>query len=172
MREALVFAIQSFTGAVVVVSHDRHLLSTVVDEFNLVADGQVAPFDGDLEDYHKLLLEGEKAADSSADGSNPALQRKERKRLEAEFRASVSPIKKEIKQIENRLEKWQTQLDDFDAKLADPVMYEADKTAEVTELMKQQGALKVQMDEQESRWMELEQELEERAAEFEAGLVE
>ncbi|MCV6605545.1 MAG: ATP-binding cassette domain-containing protein [Porticoccaceae bacterium] len=167
MREALVFAIQAFTGAVVVVSHDRHLLSTVVDEFYLVADGAVAPFNGDLEDYHKRLINGEKALETTPETPAPSLQRKERKRLEADFRASVSPIKKEIGELEKQLEKDQQQLEKLDQQLADPALYEQDNAAEMTELLKQQGALKTAMEVREGRWMELEELLESKRAEFE-----
>ena len=171
MREALVFAIQAFTGAVVVVSHDRHLLSTVVDEFYLVADGVAAPFNGDLEDYHKLLLDREKSNQPAAEVAAPSLQRKERKRLEADFRASVSPIKKEIKQLEKQLEKDQSQLDDLEQQLADPSLYEAENANKMTELIKQQGILKSDMEECEARWMELEELLESKTSEFEESLA-
>ena len=167
MREALVFAIQAFTGALVVVSHDRHLLSTVVDEFYLVADGVAAPFSGDLEDYHKLLLNKEKAVATSSDTAAPSLQRKERKRLEADFRATVSPIKKDINQLEKQLENDQQKLDKLDQQLADPVLYEKENAGQMTELLKQQGALKIAMEEREGRWMALQELLESKQAEFE-----
>ena len=171
MREALVFAIQSFTGAVVVVSHDRHLLSTVVDEFYLVTEGVAAPFNGDLEDYHRLLLEGEKTPEAPRQAEAPALQRKERKRLEAEFRASLSPVKKEIGQLEKQLESDQQQLQTLEQQLADPAMYQQDNAGKMTELLKQQGALKIAMEQREGRWMELQEQLESKAAEFEAAFA-
>ncbi|UTW45537.1 ATP-binding cassette domain-containing protein [bacterium SCSIO 12696] len=169
MREALVFAIQAFTGAVVVVSHDRHLLSTVVDEFYLVANGRVAPFDGDLESYHKLLLSADKAPNAEQETAAPSLQRKERKRLEAEFRATLSPIKKEISQLEKQLEKDQQVLDKLEQDLADPALYEADNANQMTDLLKQQGTLKAAMDEREGRWMELEELLESKQREFDGA---
>ncbi|MGS2723192.1 ATP-binding cassette domain-containing protein [Porticoccus sp. GXU_MW_L64] len=171
MREALVFAIQAFTGAVVVVSHDRHLLNTVVDEFYLVADGSVTPFDGDLESYHRLLLKAEKNTDVSHQVAQPAIQRKERKRLEAEFRATLSPIKNEINQLEKQLEKDQKTLEALEQQLADPTLYEQDNAGQMTQLLKQQGTLKTAMDEREGRWMELQELLESKQAEFDTSLL-
>ncbi|WIO75186.1 ATP-binding cassette domain-containing protein [Porticoccaceae bacterium LTM1] len=172
MREALVFAIQSFTGAVVVVSHDRHLLSTVVDEFYLVANGVAAPFDGDLEDYHRFLLDsGRKSENSKSQVTTASVQRKDRKRLEAEFRASVSPIKKEINQLEKQLEKDLEQLDTLEQQLADPSVYEKQNAEKMTRLLKEQGSLKTAMEEREARWLELEDLLETKNSEFQASLA-
>ena len=170
MREALVFAVQSFAGAVVVVSHDRHLLSTVVDEFYLVAGSIASPFAGDLVDYHQLLLNGDKNNPSSTENSAQPLQRKERKRLEAEFRATLSPIKKEIRQIENQLEKYQQQLDQLEQQLADSALYEHGASDKLTRLLKEQGTLKSEMEEKEGRWLELEEQLQERTTGFEQAL--
>ncbi len=168
MREALVFAIQAFKGAVVLVSHDRHLLSTVVDEFYLVRGGKVAPFDGDLEDYHKILLTAESDVSTSLEDQSLAqvMPRKEKKRLEAVFRESIQPLKKQLGQIETQMERWQQQLADLDQKLSDPELYGQDSSTQMTSLMKEQGNLRTSLQSQEALWFELQDEIEVRTEAF------
>jgi ATP-binding cassette subfamily F protein 3 len=119
MRQALAVALQDYEGAVVLVSHDRHLLRTVADEFLLVADGRARPFDGDLEDYARWLNDndpGEQAAPApapttataSAVPAVPAAQsadlRKQRKRAQAQQRAALSPLRAKIAACERQVE--------------------------------------------------------------------
>lgn len=160
MREALIFAIQSFSGAVVLVSHDRHLLSTVVDEFYLVKAGEVAPYNGDLDDYHKLLLAGEVDELAVPDAPVRANQRKERKRLEAQLRESLQPLKQQIRGVEKHMERYQQQVADIEQKLASPDFYEQNSADEMTILLKEQGRLRALLQEQETLWFELQEKIE------------
>ena len=91
MRQALSVALQDYEGAIVLVSHDRHLLRTVTDQFLLVADGKAQPFDGDLDDYRLWLAERKKTEEKSADEPTLAVSRKDQRKLEAEFRQNRSP---------------------------------------------------------------------------------
>lgn len=109
MRQALTFALQSFEGAMVIVSHDRYLLRATTDDLYLVHDHQVAPFDGDLTDYYKWLTDQQKAerketqAQTPAkDNTNSAAAKKEQKRREADFRKQTAPIRKKLTQLETK----------------------------------------------------------------------
>ncbi len=121
MREALTLALQNFPGAILIVSHDRHLLKASVDEYWLVNHGKVQPFDGDLDDYHHYLNQREDIAVADASGSDsstatapkaaPTVDRKEQKRLEAERRQRLAPLRKKQQAAEKLVEKLQSQLD-------------------------------------------------------------
>ena len=179
MREALTMALQTFAGATVLVSHDRHLLKATVDEYWLVEDGKVELFEGDLDDYHKhvqakqaasgfnagQLATNPNSADSS--GSNEkkaagssAQDRKEQKRLDAERRARLAPMRKELKKLETRMEKLQSILDESETQLGDTALYEADRKADLQKILQQQGDAKSEMEEVEMEWMELSEEME------------
>ncbi|KNC65816.1 ABC transporter ATP-binding protein, partial [Pseudoalteromonas rubra] len=96
MRHALVMALQGFEGAMVTVSHDRHMLKHTADEYYLVDQGEVSAFGYDLDAYYQWLLNANKEAtrkDSNEDKAHSSVNRKEQKRLEAEFRKAVQPLK-------------------------------------------------------------------------------
>ncbi|MBV1931206.1 MAG: ATP-binding cassette domain-containing protein [Porticoccaceae bacterium] len=174
MREALVIALQEFSGAVVVVSHDRHLLRTVVDELYLVQNRKVAPFAGDLDDYQRLQLEGFGDQESSGNFTGEPLaqntgkdDRQQRKRLEAEFRQQMAPVRKQLQSLEKQIEKQQGIVDQLSAQLADPTLYESDQSTRVSELIRQHGEDKAKLEAMETTWLELTEDLERRASEFE-----
>ena len=100
MRSALTLALQSFTGALIVVSHDRHLLRHSVDEFLLIHQGRVNPFDGTLEDYHGWISKGELRAGEDLPGKKPSdsatkSNKKQQRQQTAEIRKAQAPIKKQ-----------------------------------------------------------------------------
>ena len=173
MREALTLALQNFPGAILVVSHDRHLLKATVDEYWLVDHGRVQEFDGDLDDYHQYMNQREAvaqpgsntAAGSPAPASNnnaaaaAPVDRKEQKRLEAEKRQRLAPIRKQ-QAAEQRMEKLQTQLSTIEEKLGDNDLYDAARKDELNKLLQQQGQLKAELEEVEMQWMELSEQLE------------
>ena len=111
MRQALAVALQDYAGAVVLVSHDRHLLRTVADEFYIVHDGRAAAFDGDLEDYAQWLMAADSAAAEPA-ARKPATTeaRRQRKREEAERRNSLSPLRAAVAKCEAELERLAREL--------------------------------------------------------------
>jgi len=181
MREALTLALQNFPGAIVVVSHDRHLLKATVDEYWLVEDGKVDTFDGDLNDYHKHVQNKQAAAathaaqtagliggskDESGSVKEPkssglsAQEKKEQKRQEAERRQRLAPMRKELNKLESKMEKLQAKLDDIENQLADTSLYEAERKADLQTLLQQQGELKGELEEAEMAWMELSEEME------------
>ena len=170
MRQALTEALIDFEGALVVVSHDRHLLRSTTDEFYLVHDHKVEPFNGDLDDYQKWLADEQKAENQPEPDQDTAKkdsvqnissqERKEQKRREAELRAQMQPIKKLLQKEEQKLEQLSTALKDIELQLSDPIIYENDKKSELTELLLKQSQLKNQQEQVEMNWLDLQQQLE------------
>jgi ATP-binding cassette subfamily F protein 3 len=124
MRQALAVALQDYAGAVVLVSHDRHLLRTVADEFYIVHDGRAAAFDGDLEDYARWLTEADSAAAEPAERKPATTEsRRQRKREEAERRNRLSPLRAAIAKCEAQLERLARERSRVQAALEAPDIY-------------------------------------------------
>ncbi|HEX7074692.1 MAG TPA: ABC-F family ATP-binding cassette domain-containing protein [Hyphomicrobiaceae bacterium] len=129
-REALMQALNEFEGAVILISHDRHLVEASADRLWIVRDGTVTPFDGDMDDYRQLLLaersarNRERAKDGA--GSEPRVGRAEQRRAAAERRAELAPLKKAMQQAEKEVEKITAEIARIDAALADTDLYARD----------------------------------------------
>jgi ATP-binding cassette subfamily F protein 3 len=163
MRHVLLLALQEFAGAVVVVSHDRTLLRSACDSFLLVANGAVAPFDGDLDDYAAWLGKSGKARaapDSAATGTS----RQEQRRLDAEARNRLTPLRSEQRRIEGQLEKLTGERQRLEAELADPATYTTKPPAEGKRLTLRHAELAREIETLEERWLEVMSELEQRSA--------
>ncbi len=166
MRHALTVALQSFEGAMVVVSHDRHLLRTTTDDLYLVHDRQVEPFNGDLEDYHKWLAEQQKvekqkaAPAASEPNANSAINRKEQKRLEAELRKLTLPFRKAMEKAEQQMDKLGAELAEIELQLNDAELYELAQKAKLTQVLEQQRKIKAAIEEAEMSWMDAQEQLE------------
>ncbi|MFA7433064.1 MAG: ABC-F family ATP-binding cassette domain-containing protein [Gemmobacter sp.] len=154
-REALVEALTAYTGAVVLVSHDMHLLGLVADRLWLVQDGGVAPWTGDLEDYRRMLLSGETGED------RPARPKPERKRA---GREELSSLRSEVRRCEERLEKLNDMRDRLAAKLADPAIYEPARIGEMEVFQKKYAEVMDGIDRAEALWLAAQEKLEEAAA--------
>jgi ATP-binding cassette subfamily F protein 3 len=163
-RQALVQAINSFEGAVVLISHDPHLIELTADRLWLVAGGTVKSFDGDMDDYRKLLTEqrrdndeDDSAADRRRDGDGTAVHtaagRKEQRRAAAEERAASAHLRKAAVEAEKRLEKLQQKKAALEARLADPEIYNG-PTAKLMELQVRYGDLKREIETAEDAWLE------------------
>ncbi|RUO74791.1 ABC transporter ATP-binding protein [Pseudidiomarina sediminum] len=159
MREALVFALQDFAGAMVIVSHDRHLLRTTVDEFLLVADGQVATFDGDLERYHQWLQEQQ--SQPSTTQSSGKVDRKAEKRQAAERRKRLKPFKDAVTRYENEVHQHEATLAQLNSQLADNALYEAAAKDTLADLLRQQATTQQALQQAEEQWMAAEEALQE-----------
>jgi len=159
MRHALAMALQEFEGAMVLVSHDRHLLRTVCDSLLLVSSGRVDPFDGDLEDYARWLGEQSDEEAASAD-SSAAVSRKDQRRQEADRRKQLQPLKNRIKQLEQKMEKLQLRKAQLDTELADPSLYEAAQKARLLSLSSEHRQLESELAAVEEEWMLASEELE------------
>ncbi|KZN64629.1 ATP-binding cassette domain-containing protein [Pseudoalteromonas luteoviolacea] len=169
MRHALVMALQGFEGAMVTVSHDRHMLKNTADEYYLVDNGTVSAFGYDLDEYYQWLLNANKEAKqkpSVDDKAHSSVNRKEQKRLEAEFRKSVQPLKKSIDKLEKLLDKLTSALAEVESQLADNSLYEAENKAKLTELLAQQAQLTPELNDTEESLLVALEELEEKESRF------
>jgi ATP-binding cassette subfamily F protein 3 len=165
MREALVIALQEFVGAMVLVSHDRHLLASTVDEFWLVADGQVQVFDGDLDDY-ALWLKNRNQQTTTAtqavsnDSNALKVDKKQDRKEAAEQRERLRPLKQKVQKLEKEMEKLGTELATVEAALGEADIYEAEQKTTLQQALQQQGSLKSRLAEIEEEWLLLSDELE------------
>lgn len=174
MRESLTQALAGFEGAVIIVSHDRHLLRASVDEFWHVVDGGVTAFDGDLDDYRawlKARLEGERRdarqekAERQVTAEAPKGDRKASRRAAAELREKLRPLKRERDKIERDMSAAQAELENLEAALADEGLYQdSARKAELTDLLGRQGDTQSRLETLEQRWLEAEEAIEEREA--------
>lgn len=164
MRHALTVALQSYQGAMVLISHDRHLMNTTADEFWLVANGVMQPFEGDLTDYQQWLQQYKRQSDEPAaltdKVENSAALRKEQKRLDAEKRQKAAPLRKQIEKLDQTLLKINQQLAEIEQQLTDEALYQAQQKEQLKALLQQQTQLQQQKDEVEEQWFELEAQVE------------
>ena len=175
MRHALNIALQGFEGAMVLVSHDRFLLSSVCEDFYLVDSGAVEPFSGDLDDYRDWILKQQAAEKAKANSdakvdaqqlsgvqSKPErkIDRKEEKRREAEFRQKVAPLKKAVEKHEKAMEKHSIALRDVEASLSDTALYSEENKASLMQLLDTQTTLKQQLEEEEMAWLDAQEKIE------------
>lgn len=171
-REALATALAGYEGSVLLVSHDRHLLRSTVDEFWIVADGQVQEFDGDLEDYRDWLLSRNASARADArketrasqeDYSNP-VDRRTQRRQEAETRQRLAqlrkPLDKQLNKIEAQMEKAGERLQELDQLMQDPNFYTDQYKDERPQLLAEHGELSKQHSDLEEQWLALQEQIE------------
>ncbi|SFC12640.1 ATP-binding cassette domain-containing protein [Massilia yuzhufengensis] len=184
-REALTLALAQFEGTVVLVSHDRHLLRATTEEFIIVADGKLQPFDGDLDDYKDWLFKTKlgkgavnlpspvAAAPAPVAAKAPAAvagggERKEQKRMDAGERQRLAalrkPIENRIKRVDEQMAKLQAKKAGIDAELLDPAVYEADKKDRLKTLVADQAFVTRDLEQLEVEWLELQEQLEGLAA--------
>lgn len=160
MRHALTLALQNFNGALVVVSHDRHLIRCTTDELYLINNGRCETFEGDIDNYSSFLDKEESSIVETLQADD-AVSKKDKKRLEAEQRAKVSPLKKELSIIEKQLDKLSAEKTLIENSLADSVVYEeANKEKLKTLLLRQKTVNKDLMDNEE-QWLEISDKIEE-----------
>lgn len=165
MRQALTEALIEFEGALVVVSHDRHLLRATTDDLYLVDRGKVSRFDGDLDDYQQWLQEQQKQptpqqSANKAELDNSAQSRKDQKRQQAQLRIQTQPLRKKIEQLEKQMEHLQAQLSSFEQSLSDSAIYQIENKAILTELLKNQADYKLKLNAAEFEWLDTQQQLE------------
>ncbi|MDA1342835.1 MAG: ATP-binding cassette domain-containing protein, partial [Proteobacteria bacterium] len=167
MRHALSVALQDYQGAIILVSHDRHLLRTVTDQFLLVGEGKVQSFDGDLDDYRLWLAERKKAEYNSADDiTNPVVSRKDQRKQDAEFRQKKKPLLDALKKAEQAVEKYHNEQRRLEAELADPEIYTDSEKDKLKKLLTRKVEVDKALDVAETDWMEAEERLEEAKVEM------
>ncbi|OIQ89156.1 putative ABC transporter ATP-binding protein YheS [mine drainage metagenome] len=160
-REALVAALNTYEGAVVLVSHDPHLIELAADRLWLVADGQVRDFDGDLDAYKKLLLEqAREARREGREQKEAGPNRKDERRAAAELRAQLAPLRKEAQAAEKHMEELGRKKAALEAKLADPALYNG-PAAKAQALQKDLGELGKALAQAEEAWLAAHEALDE-----------
>jgi ATP-binding cassette subfamily F protein 3 len=163
MRHALSMALQEYEGALVVVSHDRHLLRSVTDSLLLVADGKAQPFDGDLDDYRVWMSEHKKSlGETDVDMGSPdsGLSRKVQRQNEAERRKRLKPLLNKLKKAEQTVEKFHTEQKKIETQLADSEIYSDSNKAKLKKLLAQKINVDKALEQSEEEWMILEELLE------------
>ena len=169
MCHALTVALQSYQGAMVVVSHDRHLLVNTVDEFHSIHKGVFAEFKGDLKDYEKWLstqtfsdfdAKAETVeATSAAAQPKLKLDKKEKRQQAADRREKLAPLNKQERRLEAEIEKIQSKLAKIESLLADENIYLEENKNDLNALIKEQGALKSKLASNEEEWLEIQEEI-------------
>ncbi len=169
MRQALAVALQDYSGAVVLVSHDRHLLKINSDKLILVANGRATEFKGSVDDYPKWLAEHNRGGGSTENNTeqasekpkNTASAKKEQKRLEAEQRKQLQPLSSRIKRSERVMEKLSDQKSDIETQLADPDIYNEENKEKLKQLLADQAYMQKEWDDAEMEWLEASEQHEE-----------
>ncbi|WP_163271507.1 ABC-F family ATP-binding cassette domain-containing protein [Chelativorans alearense] len=161
-REALVDALNTYEGAVILISHDRHLIEACADRLWLVGDGTVRPYEGDMEDYRALTTGG--ASRNREKREAEKASKAERRREAARRRAELEPLAKEIKATEGLIERTRKRLEAIEAQMADAGLYERDP-GKASALAKERAELARTVERQEEKWLALSAEYEGEMAE-------
>jgi ATP-binding cassette subfamily F protein 3 len=176
MRQALAVALQDFNGAMVIVSHDRHLLRVTSDQLMLVHDSRVDDFPLSLDDYPKWLSEQNRQAvadstdtEKNGDVENSALARKDRKRSEAELRKRLQPLRTRVNQAETKLEALHSARAELERQLADPEIYSEQNKSKLRECLLEKADVDKQCDDVETEWMQASEELDDLTADLQMG---
>ena len=160
-RQALIQAINDYPGAVILVSHDRHLIELIADRLWLVADGTVSPYEDDLEAYRKLVLaqrQSERRAVRATASEQPTVSKKDKRRAAAEARAASAELRKKAKDSEALVERLNRQKAELERQLADPQIYN-NGSARLQALQQEHGAVAQALSEAEEAWLALQLEL-------------
>lgn len=176
MRQALAVALQDYSGAVVLVSHDRHLLKVNSDKLILVANGRATEFQGSVDDYPKWLAEHNRGGDSTEFSraldekkvENSAGAKKEQKRVDAERRKQLQPLTSKIRRSERVMEKLGLEIQEIESKLADNELYSDDNKQQLKQLLTDQAYIQKELDQAEMEWLDATQRHEDLSAELKA----
>lgn len=168
MRHALAVALQGYTGAIVLVSHDRHLMRHAVESLWLVDNGAVTEYPDDLTAYEQWVLSGDRTAAVNSDkaAKKTALKHessgnsKQNRQGAAEQRARLRPLQKALEKTERTLEGSQQKLSELQAQLANSDLYEPGQQEQLAQLVEQEGLLKAQLGELEETWMQQQEAIE------------
>ena len=161
MRHALSMALQDFEGAVVVISHDRHLLRSVCDELYIVHDHQLQHFKESLDDYPAWLAQQEHASAGSTANTANSNNKKQQRQLEAERRKQLKPLIDAVKKHEKTMDKHTKELAQIESQLADEGLYtEPKRKTELQDILKRQGECKNQLEDAEMQWLDSQEQLE------------
>jgi ATP-binding cassette subfamily F protein 3 len=153
-RDALMLALNDFPGAVIVISHDRHLVEASADRLWLVKDGNVSPYDGDIEEYRTEVLTGKRPARKEVAIEPEPRNSAEKRRLAAERRKALAPLQKKIKDAETAMARLQKVIGEIDSRLASPDLYSNDP-AKSQQMAKDRAEAEKQLRKFEESWLAL-----------------
>jgi len=156
-RAALIEALNEFNGAVVLIAHDRHLIEACAERLWLVADGTVTPFEGDMEDYRALILGRVPASRNNI--CEPNKTKDKERRENAQKRAQMAPLRKQIQATETEIEKLHRQISVLDADLSDGALY-VDKPVIAAKKAQERAQCQMALIDAETRWLELSEQME------------
>ncbi|NTJ42043.1 ABC-F family ATP-binding cassette domain-containing protein [Agrobacterium larrymoorei] len=162
-RRALIEALNDYNGAVILISHDRHLIEATVDRLWLVNNGTVTSFEGDMEEYRDIVIASGKKKDDRTEVGNDQASKADQRKANAEKRAQLAPLKKKINEIESMTAKLEKLIQSLDAELADPALYEK-APAKAAGKVKQRGEAASKLSDAEEQWLLLSSEYEEAMA--------
>jgi len=151
--------LQDYEGAIVVVSHDRHLLRSVTDQLLLVSGGKVQPFDGDLDDYRVWLTEQKKGDEKAVADTVQTVSKKDQRKLDAERRLRHKPLFDALKKAELAVEKYHNEQRQLELQLADPAIYAESEKGRLKQLMERKVQVDKALDEAEAAWMDAEEKI-------------
>jgi ATP-binding cassette subfamily F protein 3 len=162
MRHAISVALQSFEGAMILVSHDRHLLSTVTDKLVLVADSKVTDFNGDLKDYYQWANETRKnrLEKSNINPSSTTNHKKLQRQEAALIRQNQKPLRQKLRSIEKELTKLQAQESKYEKLMLDESLYTTEKSQTLKQTILKQNQVKTNISELENDWLEISEKIE------------
>lgn len=152
MRTALTIALQGYQGALIIVSHDRHLLRSTTDEFFLVANHSVQAFEGDLEDYHKWMVKNRNDDSKKTIDKQNITQSVQPKKNNHQLKKQ---LESKLRKLDNELEKFKTKLLEIDAELHDADIYTTNKQARLNQCLKQQKEIQQKIQALETEWLEI-----------------
>ncbi|MEO6396375.1 MAG: ABC-F family ATP-binding cassette domain-containing protein [Devosia sp.] len=158
-RDALVQALNDYTGAVLIISHDRHLIEATVDKLWIAQNGTIEEFDEDLDSYQRMLISGKDKSQKSAPAPALLVDRKTARQDGANRRAEVAPLRKSIKDAEQKLGRLRTELQKLDAILADPKIYDG-APERIILLGKDKARFSSEIAKVEENWLALSAQLE------------
>jgi ATP-binding cassette subfamily F protein 3 len=154
-------ALQGYGGALVLISHDRHLLRNTVDEFYLVAGGRVDPFGGTLADYQAWLkTDARPESDSAVECAGDKRDKKTQRQQAARQRQQYAPLQRKLKALETAMDALNRQLATIEQRLAEADIYQEHNKEELQTLLQRRGDLQSSLEQQECDWLDLQEQLE------------
>lgn len=169
-REALVHALTDYSGAVILISHDRHLLEASADRLWLVKDGTVTTYEGNLDDYNKDIIQTARMQNKGEkpDKDAPKQSKQDTRRAAAAKRAELAPLKKVINTAEKAMEKWQAEIEKLDTRLADPALF-TESPEKGAKLSKMRADAEKKLAEAEETWLDASDQYDAGMAALEEG---
>ena len=164
MRQALADALQAYEGAMIIVSHDRHLLRTTCDDLIIVHGGRIQPFDGDMDSYPGWLSRQQESDQATqvapAAGAHTAGARKDRRRQDAEQRRQLQPLRREVARYEAEMNRLSQTSERLQQRLAGPDVYADEHKDELKALLAEKGRIDQALAAAEAAWLEAAEQLE------------